>query len=655
MAGTRQALQYEFGAFRLDVAERLLLCDGQRIPLPPKIFDTLLALVEKSGRLVTKDELMSRLWPDSFVEEVTLARNISDLRKVLAEFSGGQQYIETVPRHGYRFKASVNRLAEDSSDLIVERHTRSWIVTKEDQDDGLQPEAEVDRLVTPPARPIATGRKLSRNIVVVCGLVLISIVAAAFYFWAARGSNRIASIPEVKSLAVLPFKTLGEADRDEYLASGLADALITRLSNFRRITVRPTSAVLKYSAPDQDIVAAGRELGVEAVLDGRIQKAGERIRVTVQLVRVSDGAPIWAAKFEENSTNIFGVQDSLSERMARELSPEITGEERARLTRRHTKSLEAYEAYTKGRYWWNKRNGPAFRKAIDYFNQAIALDGSYALAYAGLADCYAILSPNQLDLANEGYPKAKAAAKKALEIEDELAEAHTSLAHITWLYEWNWVDAEREFKRAIELDPTYPTAHQWYSVYLSSMARHGEAIAEAERAQELDPVSVPISQDLARAFYHVRQYDQAILAGLKTLELNPNYSRINGWLNLALEQKGLYDQAIETNLKAMSLVGVKQEEIEMRREAFRLSGWKGYWRKDLELTKEREQQAHNLQYAFARIYSRLGENDQAFASLEKAYKEHSDHLVLLKVDPILDSLRSDPRFKDLLRRVGFER
>lgn len=655
MAATKQTTQYEFEAFRLDVSERLLLCDGERVPLPSKIFDTLLVLVENSGRLVTKDELMSRLWPDSFVEEVTLARNISDLRKALAQFSGGQHYIETVPRHGYRFNAPVNRLANDATALIVERHTRSWIVTEEHQNEIAQPEAEVEELAVPLVTPVPRGRNVSRKLMVLCGLLLISIVAAVSYFWAAGNSRRIASILEVKSLAVLPFKTLGVADKDEYLASGLADALITRLSNFRRITVRPTSAVLKYSAADQDIVAAGRELGVEAVLDGRIQKDGERIRVTVQLVRVSDGATIWASKFEENFINSFGMQDSLSQRVARELAPESTGEERARMTKRYTENLEAYEAYTKGRYWWNKRSGPAFKKAIEYFNQAIALDGNYALAYAGLADCYTLLSPNSVVPPKESYPKAKEAAKKALELDDQLAEAHTSLAHATWLYDWDKAGAEKSFTRAIELDPNYPTAHQWYSVYLTAMQRHDEAIAHARRAQELDPLSVPISEEVASALYYARQYDQVILAGLKTLELNPSYYRINDWVTLAYEQKGLYDQAIERRLKAMSLIKVDPSEIEAGREAYRLTGWRGYWSKEVKVTEERAKRTYVLPYNVARIYARLGDKERAFVWLEEAYKEHSDHLVFLKVEPIFDGLRSDARFANLLRRVGLDR
>jgi TolB-like protein/DNA-binding winged helix-turn-helix (wHTH) protein len=652
MAATRQTRQYEFGSFRLDVTERLLLCNGERVPLPSKIFDTLLALVENTGRLVTKDELMSRLWPDSFVEEVTLARNISDLRKALSEFSGGQHYIETVPRHGYRFKAPVNRLADDSSALIVERYTRSRIVTEEHQNERLQPETGVEPIDTPLT---TSGRKLSRTMMVVCGLMLISIVAVAAYFWVAGRSRRVTSNLEVKSLAVLPFKTLGEGERDEYLASGLADALITRLSNFRRITVRPTSAVLKYSAPDQDVVAAGRDLGVEAVLDGRIQKAGERIRVTVQLVRVSDGAPIWAAKFEENFTNIFRMQDSLSERVARELSPELTGEERALLTRRHTENPEAYEAYTKGRYWWNKRSGPAFRKATDYFNQAIALDGNYALAYAGLADCYTLLSPNSVVPPKDSYPKAKEAAKKALELDDQLSEAHTSLAHARWFYDWDRAGAEHEFNRAIELNPNYPTAHQWYSVYLTGMQRHDEAIAHARRAQELDPVSVPISEDVAAAYYYARQYDQAIVAGLKTLELNPNYYRLNDWLTLAYEQKGLYDQAIERRLMAMTLIKVEPAEIEAGRNAYRQTGWRGYWGKEVKASEERAKRTYVLPYNLARIYARLGDKEHAFMWLEEAFKEHSDHLLFIKVEPIFDGLRAEPRFADMLRRVGLDR
>jgi len=650
---------YEFGPFRLDTVRRLLLRGGEVVPLPPKAFDTLFALIENSGRVVEKSELMTAIWPDSFVEEANLTQNVSILRKGLGERAGEHNYIVTVPGRGYRFVASVSCIGDEEKLILqLEKRTVTKIVAEREEDTFAESEIEAGQRrlqqILPEGIWAKTRPRLNRTPLILWALALGGLVAAGSYFFISRKSLQPDSILEVKSIAVLPFKTLGEDSGDEYLGQELADALITRLSSIRRITVRPTSAILKYSAPEKNSLEAGRELGVDAVLDGRIQKSGERVRVTVQLVRVSDGKTIWAAKIEEGLTDLFALQDSISEHVARGLSPQLNSQERERLTKRYTENPEAYQAYMTGRWWWNKRSAEGFRKAINYFNRAVALDSNYSMAYAGLADCYALLSPYSIVAPSESYPKAKEAATRALEIDEQLAEAHTSLAYITWLYEWDWDKSESEFKRAIELNPNYATAHQGYSVYLSSMARHDEAISEAQRAQELDPVSIAISQDVARAFYHARQYDRAILAALKTLELDPNYYRLNSWLNMAYEQKGLYDQAIKDRLKAMTIIGVNPQEIKAGGAIYRQSGWKGYWQKELEVTRRRAQRTYVLSYNLARICARLGEKDQAIAWLEKAYKEHSDHLVLLKVDPILDSLRDDPRFTDLLRRVGLD-
>lgn len=645
---------YDFGPFRIDTVRRLLLRGTDVVPLPPKAYDTLLALVENSGRVVEKTELMTIIWPDSFVEEANLTQNISILRRVLGERAGEHRFIVTVPGRGYSFVATVEQPAVGAGDLIVERHAMTQVVATREEKTLAEDVMELAQRSAPVGLTQVKSRRNVNSVrLLLSGLAMAGLIAAVYYFGILDKSTQPQNTLEIKSIAVLPFKTFAEEGDEQYLGPGLADALITRIGASVKIKVRPTSSVMKYTGSEQDPTEAGRELGVEAVLDGRIQKSGDRVRVTIQLVRVSDGTTMWAAKFEDSVSNLFAAQDSISERMARELSHRLTGDEPERVTRRDT-NPEAYRAYMRGRYWWNKRSRQAFAKAIDYFNQAIALDASYAPAYAGLADCYAIMSPNELGPPTEEYPKAKAAAKQALRIDDQLAEAHTSLAHITWLYEWNWAEAEREFKRAIDIHPNYPTARQWYSVYLSSMARHEEAIAQARLAAELDPVSIPISEDLARAFYHARQYDQAIVAALKTLELNPNYYRINGWLDMAFEQKGLYDQAVETRLKAMALVKVKQEDIDTRREAFLSSGWKGYWQKELEFAKQRAMQAYVPPYSFARTYARLGENEQALAWLEKAYNQRSDQLVLLKVDPIFDGLRGDARFRRLLSRIGFE-
>jgi TolB-like protein/DNA-binding winged helix-turn-helix (wHTH) protein/Flp pilus assembly protein TadD len=618
------------------------LRDGQAVQLAPKVFDTLIALVENNGRLVTKDDLMSRLWPDTFVEEGTLTRNISDLRKALGETAAGDRYIETVPRHGYRFTQQIAEVSEETAPLVIEKHKRSRIITQQ----------EVEQETLPPRVEIEAGRPWLLRRRFASGLLLLIALAAAG--WAVYHYTRPAEhgASPIHSIAVLPFTSLGEERGDEYLELGMADTLITRLTNVKNIVVRPSSSVFKYNQRERDAQAVGRELGVDAVLEAHIQRSGDRVRVTAQLVSMKDGLPLWAQTFDAGYTDIFSLQDSISQQIVNTLALNLTGEEQKQITRRYTESIEAYEAYIKGRFWWNKRYDEAFRKAIDYFDQAIAHDANYALPYAGLADCYAIMSPYTVLSTEESYRKAKAAATKALEIDDRLAEAHTSLAHLTWMYEWEWGAAEAEFKRAIDLNPNYATAHQWYAVYLSAMGRHDEAIARAKRAYDIDSLSLPIIRDLARAYYHARKYDEAIAAYTKALELDPRHYRYNSWLELAYVQKGSYDLAVEVHLKAMKILGADAKETGTLEAAYRRSGWQAFCIKKLSLMKEHADRFYVIPYNLARSCALAGEMNQALEWLEKAYAEHSDHLVLLKVDPIFDPLRSDRRFTYLVRRVG---
>lgn len=344
---------------------------------------------------------------------------------------------------------------------------------------------------------------------------------------------------------------------------------------------------------------------------------------------------------------------AIVEKLAAPLTLKLTAEEERRFSKRYTSSAEAYQAYLKGRFWWNKRSREGFERAITFYQEAIALDHNYALPYAGLADCYLLMSAYNITGRKETYPKARAAATLALALDNQLTEAHASLAHITWLYDWNFPEAEAEFKQAILFDSDYPTAHQWYSVYLSSMGRHDAAIAEAKLARGLDPLSLSIIQDLSRAYYHAGRYDEAIATTLKALELNPQFCQLNSWLELAYAQKGEYGQAIESRLNALKKIGVNPETITSLQHAYRASGWKGYWRRELELEMAKSSHRPALPYMTARTYARLGDHDRALEWLEKAYEERLDYMVLLNVDPIFNSLRSDLRFSDLLRRMGF--
>jgi TolB-like protein len=591
----RERISYEFAPFLLDAGERLLLRDGKPVSLAPKVFDTLVVLVENSGRLVGKDELMTSLWPDTFVEEVTLARNVSDLRKVLEESSGERKYIETVSKRGYRFVAKVTVRGDESPALIVQRHTISRVVVEE------------------PAETEAAAR----------------------------------------SIAVLPFKPLGRDDGDEYLGLGMADALITRLSNIRQVNVRPTSAVSKYAGERKDPIAAGRDLNVESVVDGSIQRSADQIRVTVQLVSVKDGSALWAGKFDEKFIDIFSIEDSISEQVVGALTLKLTGDERRLLARRYTQNTRAYQEYLKGRYYLNKRTTPWLRKSVDHFQHAIDLDPDYATAYAGLADSYTLLVNWDTMPPGEGFPKAKAAAGRALQIDDSLAEAHVSLGH-TLLHTWEWQDCERSFKRAIALNSSYAPAHQWYAEYLTAMGRFDEAIAEALRAQELDPLSIVHGADVGFMLYYARRYDEAIERLQHTIDMDPDFWVPHHKLGQVLTQKGMHEQALAEIDKAMVLSGKSSLAVLLIGHGYAAAGRRSEALTVLDQLNELSKRRYFSRYRVASIYAGLGMSDQAFEWLEQAYELRDARLIWLKVDPVLDGLRSDDRYEDLLRRVGFD-
>src|SRR5882724_936025 len=584
---------YEFGPFRVNAPERLLLREGRPIPLAPKVFDTLLALLENPGRLLPKDELISRLWPDTFVEEATLARNISDLRKALGESAGEARYIETVPKTGYRFIALITQSGGQETTFIVQRHTRSRVVVEEDVNHS----------------------------------------------------------SAIRSIAVLPFKALAAGDAEDYLGLGVADALITRLSKIRRLSVRPTSAIVRYSGLNPDPLAVGSELDVESVLEGNIQRANDRIRVTVQLVNVDDGASLWAEKFDERFTDIFGVEDSISEQVAAALMLRLTVEERRLLNKRYTSSPTAYRLYLKGRYFWLKRTEEGMKKGIQYFNEAIEEDPAYAAAYDGLSDSYTLLAIRGIMPPKEGFLKAKASARKALEIDDTLGEAHASLAHVR-LHDWEWSGLEDVFKRAIEMNPTHAIAYHWYAEYLGAMKRFDEAITMVKRALQLEPLSPIISLTLAGAYNQARRHDEAIEELQKGLELDPNHSSLRNELAETYVQKGMYDEAIDEMQKAVSLSGRSTERLAGLGHCYAAAGKKAAALEILDELSRLSKERYVSPYCVAIVYASLDEKEKAFAYLEEAYEERNPNLIELNTESAFDRLRRDRRYGELVRRIG---
>jgi DNA-binding winged helix-turn-helix (wHTH) protein/TolB-like protein/Flp pilus assembly protein TadD len=593
--------------------------------LTPRAFEVLSYLIENRERVVDKQELFEQIWKDSLVSDNALTRAIKEIRQVIGDNADAPSFIETVPKRGYRFIAELSNSPSENTG------------------------AQDTELVEGGEEPADRG--VNRKIVVVA-IGLVSALALVLVFW--WKSWPVESVTEIpRTIAVLPFKPLAANHRDEAFELGMADSLITRLGNLRRIIVRPTGAIRKYSSLDQDPIAAGREQRVDAVLEGSLHREGDKVRVTARLIDTRDGSSLWSDHYDEYFTDVFTAQDSISEKIAKALAPELTGAEQRRLGKHYTENNEAYQAYVKGRYFMDKRTEEGFHKAIEYFQQAINKDPKYALAYAGLADCHHLLGGYGLLPPKETYPKAKAAAIKALEIDDQLAEAHTVLAIARARYDWDWAGAEREFKRALDLNPSYPGGHQWYAVFVLIIAeRFDDAIAEVKRAQEIDPLSLATGVNVAIVNYFARRFDRSIEQSGKALEMDPRFIQAYEFLGRAYEQKESYGEAIAAFQEALKLKSDYTQCLGPLGRTYAISGRQDEARKILGQLKELSGRRYVMPYHFATIYSALGDKEQAFAWLLKAYEERDDRLMFLKVDPFWDSLRSDLRFSNLVRDIG---
>jgi DNA-binding winged helix-turn-helix (wHTH) protein/TolB-like protein/tetratricopeptide (TPR) repeat protein len=652
--GEPQPQIYEFGDFRLDVSRRLLTArDGRVVPLTPKPFETLLYLVRHGGALLGKDELMRAVWPDAAVEENNLSQSISALRRALGERPGQHRYIATVQGHGFRFVAPVTtRADEDDREGSAE--------PKSGPEAGRSEAAETD---SPRAARPAGGLRTNLRLVALAALLAVGV--AGLIIWRARtvtapltsptppgAPSTITAAAPAKSIAVLPFKPLVPEGREEALEVGMADTLIAKLGRIGGLSVRPLGAVRRYGGLEQDPAAAGRELGVEAVLDGTVQRAGDRVGVTARLLSVGDGRQLWEGRFEAPFTDIFSVQDSISAQVAGSLRPRLTRAEERRLARHYTENAEAYQLYLRGRYHLLKNTRSEIQAAISHFRQAIELDPSYGLAYAGLANAYhALAGPGELP-PTELLPQAKAAARKAVEIDDGLAEAHALLGFVIFWYDWDWDAAEREFRRALELDPNSADAHYAYADLLSYTGRHEEALAEIKRARELDPLNLRINTIEGALLINAGRADEALARLQKTLELDPHYWYARQYVANAYIEKGMYGEAIAEARKAKELSESATRPRAFLGYALAKSGRRADARAELEGLLRLSKERHVSPYNIAMIYNGLGERDDALEWLELGYREREPRMVFLKVEPKWNNLRDDPRFRDLVRRVG---
>jgi serine/threonine protein kinase len=478
-------------------------------------------------------------------------------------------------------------------------------------------------------------------------LVVITIVIIGLIIWRPWTPKESAPIPGDKpSIAVLPFYDLSPQKDQEYFCDGIAAELINRLTKINNLRVPAQASSFSFKDKNLDVQEIGEKLKVESILAGSLQKAENRVRITVELVKVSDGYPIWSEKYERDMEDIFALQDEISLSIIDNLRIELLGEEKAELVMRHTQNPEAYNLFLKGLYFWNKRTADDLRKSIDCFEQAVELDSDYALAYARLADSYGLLPFYTSVLPKEAFTKARSVVMKALDIDETLAEAHSALGFIRMYYDWDWEAAETEFKRAVQSKVSYVTAHHWYAEYLSHMGRHEEAIAEISRAQEIDPLSVLINHMKAYVFFYAHQYERTIEQCLKTLDLDPNFALSHSVIGSAYLEKGMYDEAIAAIQKGgnESYLGYAYALAGKRNEAMAI----------LEKMKERWEREDILAHSIARICVGLGEEDLTLEWLEKAFERREPRLVQLKVDPRFDPLRSHPRFKALLKKMNLE-
>jgi Predicted integral membrane protein len=481
-------------------------------------------------------------------------------------------------------------------------------------------------------------------------------LACAFLYLRLAGKSRVTGTGGMpRSIAVLPFKMLDGNNSDEYRGVGMADALITKLGGLKQVNVRPTSAVLKYIRPDQDPVAAGRELNVEAVLEGSIRESGDTVRITAQLVSVETGLPIWTDKFDESLANVFAIEDRVSSKVADAITINLTGEEKQRLAKRYTENFEAYQEYLKGRFYASRRTPETLKTGIEHFNRAIEIDSNFALAYVAIADSYALLGLRAYSALSphDAMPRARSAALRALEIDDGLAEAHNSLAQVKMRYEWDWNGAEREFKRALELNPGYAFAHQIYADLLFITGHSAEAIAEVKLAQRVDPSALNISASHALYLYYLGQSDEALTQCSRALEKYPNLYTTRLVSALAYEQKGMHEAAIAEAQKAASMMSGKSGESIIGY-IYAKQGRRDEALKVIEQFKQSSKQNYVDPIYVAVIYSGLQDAEQSLAWLEKAYTERSPALIYLKYDPRYNWIRANPRFQDLLRRIGFQ-
>ncbi len=616
---------YEFGPFRLDPPERLLLREGQPVALPPKAYDLLVALVTHAGHLVTKEDLLREVWPGTFVEEANLSYTVSLLRKALGDDTEPYRYIETVPKRGYRFREPIAATEPN-------------------------PNATSDRRLTAGGFPLMG---MSRGRRVAAAVALVSALGALIVWQVGTdGNDGTETRREIRSVAILPLKNFSKDPAQDYFVEGMHEALITELARAGSLSVVGRSSAMRYAGKDLPPGEVARELNVQALVEGSVVRVGEQVRISVQLLDAGSGRTLWAAAFHRNLGDVLALQTDVAQAIATELQSATRERTTPRSTARRV-NAETYELYLRGRHHFNRRGEADLSKAIAHFSNAIARDPEYAAAYAGLADSHNLMPAYGSTAPRDAVPHGKAAALSAVALDDGGAEGHASLAWALLSYDWDWAAADREFQRAIALDPMYPIARLWYGLAMTWRGRFEEGAAEMQRGRELDPVSPVMLQNVAAVYYFARDYDRAIRETDGLIQLDDTYAEAHVWQGLAQLQKGLREEAIQSLERAVALSPDRSTLIARLAYGYGVTGQTQAALARLATLTNKSREKYVSAVNFATVYVGLGDKEKALGWLEKGLDERATEMLFLKTDARFDPLRSEPRFQRVLERMNF--
>jgi TolB-like protein/DNA-binding winged helix-turn-helix (wHTH) protein/Flp pilus assembly protein TadD len=636
-----------FGVFEVDLNAAELRKGGLRIKLPEQPFQILTVLLEKPGELVTREELRNRLWQsDTFVDFDHGVNNaVMRLREVLGDSSDSPRFIETVPRRGYRFIAHVDESPWSPPSLTPQQPESQKLAIPTTEDTATAP------ALSPSS--IQQGVKRRRTLIIVGVVAIVLFVLAGAWRYRATLTGGTGDVRQSTSVVVLPLENLSGDQEQDYFADGMTDDLIANLAKIRSLRVISRSTAMAYKHTHKPLSEIARELHVDAVVEGTVLRAGDRVRITAELVQVSTDRHLWAETYESQMGDVLALQNRVSSAIVNEIRANLSPQDRARLARNPAVAPEAYENYLKGRFYWNRRTDENLHRAIGYFESATKQDTQYALAYAGLSDCYAVIGAAIFGTmpTGEAAPKARQAAQRALEIDPTLAEAETSLATVKFNYDWDWAGAEEGYQHAIQLNPNYATAYQRYSLLLTAMGRFPESFGQINKARELDPLSFSINFSLGWRLYLARQYDRAIVQLRNTLEMDQSYELPHLILGQAYEEKGAFDLAIPELRKAVDLSHGTPLMVSALAHAYARSGQRTEAQQLLTQLEAASKQQYVSPYYLAIVDVGLGEKEQALSFLEKAFLDRSNGLIFMAVEPKLDPIRSDPRFIALEKQL----